>query len=246
MAFASNLKSNLINLHQRHHVTLVGRALSKNKPFGAFALCFLLLVATTSTFAQVRREALWRVENSLPSQPAPLFEGQASPFPIKQPPPPPEPEVLEAPEVVTAPPEPQLTPQQRAQQRRAEQAASMMSRIRDMLNNEDGFAADFSGVVVEAIVSGASGKMALINGKWRFEGDFIQTPVQTKSNMMNLLGKLNQADENLAGIVEEEISKKRAALSPLQILIKDIQEDAVTLRVPDGGVNVISFRSEGW
>ena len=211
----------------------------------AVLIIFIFFLTPSAVFAQIRSEALWRVENSLPSQAVPLYDGAPTPFPIIEPPPPPEPEEPEEPEVVI-PPEPVLTPEERAAQRRAETAASLMSRIRQRLTNNNAFEPDFSSVVVDAIISGKAGEMAFIKGDWKFEGDYIETPVQTKNSLMGLLSQLQQADENLAGMVETEILEKREETGSLNLLVKDVSSKRVTLRLPDGGSHVITFNSQGW
>ena len=203
------------------------------------------LLAATAASAQVRGEALWRVDSQTLSQQVPLYDGQPSPFPIKLPPPPPEPEVAEGEEGVE-PAEPQLTSQQRIAQQRAQRAASLMSRIRDILKQEEAFQPDLSGVIVEAIVSGGAGEMALVKGKWYFEGDYIQTPVVTANNLLTLMTGLESADEGLAQIVSDEVQAKLAKAGPERVLIRDISDRGIKLRLPGGHNHVISFSGSGW
>lgn len=209
-----------------------------------FVVTLIMATVLQTAHAQVRGEALWRVESEIPSQQVPLYDGQPSPFPVKQPPPPPEPE--EGEEVVQMEREPQLTPEQRIAQQRAQRAASLMSRIRDILKQEDAFRPDLSGVVIEAIVSGQAGDMALIKGKWFFEGDYIETPLQTANNLMTLMAGLKEADENLAGIVQEEVEDKLAEAGPGRVLVRDVNEKGITLRMPGGHNHVINFNTRGW
>ena len=208
----------------------------------AVIMVFILFLTTSAVFAQMRSEALWRVENNLPSQPVPLYDGEPSPFPVRQPPPPPEPE---DPEVMVNS-EPVLTPAQRAAQQRANHAASLMSRIRERLTDNKAFEPDLSSVAVEAIVSGNAGEMALIKEKWKFEGDYIKTDAQTNTRLLELQFNLQQADENLASMVQEEIRERFNKSEPYNLLIKEITPTGVTLRLPNGGSHVISFRSRGW
>lgn len=209
-----------------------------------FCLSLAMFFVAQTAHAQMRGEALWRVESEVPSQQVPLYDGQPSPFPIKEPPPPPEPEEEEVAQAEEQ--EPELTPEQRLAQQRTQRAASLMSRIREILKQESAFAPDLSVVVIEAIVSGQAGDMALIRGKWFFEGDYIETPVQTANNLLTLMSGLEQADENLAEIVQEEVETKLAEAGPERVLIREIAEDGVTLRLPDGHNHVISFNSQGW
>ena len=219
----------------------------RNAKCGLLALLVVVILFSTTSaiFAQVRGEALWRVDNNLPSRAVPLYDGEPSPFPIKEPPPPPEPEEPQAAEVVVNP-EPVLTPAQRAAQRRAGRARSLLSRIREMLANNNAFGPDFSSVVVDAIVSGKNGGMALIKDEWRFKGDYIKTSVLNTQSLMGLLLKLQQADNNLARMVETEIRENREEIGPFNLLIKNIDPTGVTLRLPDGGSHVITFNSKGW
>ena len=222
----------------------IRRRVAQCRPI-AMLVGVILFLTTSAGFAQIRSEALWRVENSTPSMPAPLYDGQPSPFPIKEPPPPPEPEEPEEPEVVVNP-EPVMTPAQRAAQQRANRTASLMSRIRRMLENNEAFEPDVSAVNVEAIVSGKAGEMAFIAGEWKFKGDYIKTTVATNSRLMELLSKLQQADNNLAAMVETEILENRSETGPFNLLVKDVASRGVTLRLPDGGSHVITFNSRGW
>ena len=217
---------------------------SKSGVLAALTLFFIFLT-TSVVLAQLRGEALWRVDNNRPSQPVPLYDGAPSPFPIKEPPPPPEPEEPEESEVVIEP-EPRLTPAERAAQRRAERASSIMSRIRDKLTNDNAFEPDFSSLVVEAIVSGKAGETAFIKGDWKFEGDYVETTVQTKKSLMGLISKLRQANEDLADTVETEIQEKRKEIGSFNLLIKDVDSKGVTLRLPEGSSHVINFNSKGW
>ena len=88
-------------------------------------LALSLVVFSAAAFAQVAGEALWRVDNEKPAEQAPLYEGQPSPFPIELPPV----TIREEQAVV----EPTLSPQEVAAQNQAREAASRMSRIRDLL-----------------------------------------------------------------------------------------------------------------
>lgn len=206
-------------------------------------LAVLLITASTAQ-AQVRGEALWRAESEAPSQQVPVYDGEPSPFPIKQPPPPPEPE--ESDQQADEEQAPQLTPEQRIAQQRAERAASLMSRIRDILKADSAFKPDLSGIVIEAVVSGEAGDMALVKNKWFFEGDYIQTPVKTANSLMTLMSGLEQADENLADIVSEEVQTKLAEAGPERVLVRQIENKGMTLRLPGGHTHVISFNSQGW
>lgn len=215
-----------------------------NNLLKVFLFMALAALAATHAYAQVRGEALWRAQSETPSQQVPLYDGQPSPFPIKQPPPPPEPEVVEgeeAEEVV-----PQLTPEQRIAQQRTQRAASLMSRIRDILKKDEAFRPDLSGLIVEAVVSGEAGDMALIKGKWFFEGDYIQAPVATANSLMTLMAGLEGADKNLAQIVNDEVQAKLADAGPQKVLIRDISEGGVKIRMPGGHNHVISFNASRW
>ena len=200
-------------------------------------LGLMLVFASAGAWAQMSGEALWRVENEKPSEPAPLYEGQTSPFPITLPPV----TVKETPIEV-----PKLSPQEQAAQKQAREAASRMSRIRDLLKDEEAFIPDVSGITIKAIAKGQQGRMALIKGQWLFEGDTIEAPVTTANELVQLLAGLEQIDTNLANIVSQEVENRLNSVGPRKVLIKKINDDSVTLRRPDGKAIVISFVSQGW
>lgn len=197
-----------------------------------------MLVSASLAYAQVSGEALWRADNDLPAAPAPLYEGQKSPFPQEA-----------APVVIREEPSvqvPIITPQQAESQRQAREAASRMSRIRELLKNEEAFIPDTSNIVVSAIAKGPTGSMALIKGQWMFEGDTVEAPVKTATQLMDLMQSLERADPNLAGIVSKEVEKRLASVGPRKMMIKKIKPDGIVLRRPDGKTTVISFVSQGW
>ena len=204
---------------------------------GLLGLCVLL--TSVAAVAQVSGEALWRVDNELAAEPAPLYEGQASPFPIE-----------EAPVVVRNVPvvdeSPVLSKQEVAAQQQAREAASRMSRIRDLLKDEEAFIPDTSGVKISAIAKGQAGPMVLMKGNWFFEGDTIEAPVTTANELMELMGGLEQIDKNLANIVSQEVEARLNSIGPRKVLIKKINDQSVVLRRPDGKTVVISFVSQGW
>ena len=150
-------------------------------------LGLMLVFASAGAWAQMSGEALWRVENEKPSEPAPLYEGQTSPFPITLPPV----TVKETPIEV-----PKLSPQEQAAEKQARETASRMSRIRDLLKDAEAFIPDTSGITIKAIAKGQQGRMALIKGQWLFEGDTIEAPVTTANELVQLLAGLEQMDTN--------------------------------------------------
>jgi len=197
-----------------------------------------LMGFSAMAYAQVSGEALWRVDNNKPAEPAPLYEGQPSPFPIELPP------VTIKEEAVLN--EPRLSPQQMQAQQQAREAASRMSRIRDLLKDEEAFIPDVSGINIKAIAEGPSGPMALIKRNWFFEGDTIEAPVTTATQLLDLMAGLEQIDKNLANIVSQEVQSRLESIGPRKMLIKKIKPTGVTLRRPDGQTTVISFVSQGW
>lgn len=209
---------------------------STNALAGLLGLCIFLTSA--AALAQVSGEALWRVDNKLPAEPAPLYEGQDSPFPMEEPP------VVKQTAVVED--APVLTQQQVQAQQQAREAASRMSRIRDLLKDEEAFIPDTSGVRISAIAKGQAGPMVLMKGNWFFEGDTIEAPVTTANELMDLMKGLEQIDKNLANIVSQEVEARLNSIGPRKVLIKKINDKEVILRRPDGKSVVISFVSQGW
>lgn len=207
-------------------------------PLSALAGLTLVLFSAAFAQAQVAGEALWRVENLKSAEPAPLYEGQDSPFPIELPP--------VAPQSTVVVQKPMVTAQEAAAQRQAREAASRMSRIRDLLKDEEAFVPDTSGIQISAIAAGQAGAMALIKGHWFFEGDTIEAPVTTANELITLMAGLQQVDANLANIVSKEVENRLATIGPRKMLIKKIKPDGITLRLPGGKTNVISFVSKGW
>lgn len=201
-------------------------------------VAFGLVLASVAAFAQVSGEALWRVDSEKPAEPAPLYEGQVSPFPIELPPVTIKEKVAEN--------QPTLSPQQMQAQQQAREAASRMSRIRDLLKDEEAFIPDVSGINIKAIAQGPSGAMALIKRNWFFEGDTIEAPVTTATQLLDLMSGLEQIDKNLANIVSAEVQARLESIGPRKMLIKKIKPTGVTLRRPDGKTIVISFVSQGW
>lgn len=207
-------------------------------PLSALVGLALVLFSAALAQAQVAGEALWRVENAKPAEPAPLYEGQDSPFPIELPP--------VAPKSTVVVQKPTVTPQEAASQRQAREAASRMSRIRDLLKDEEAFVPDTSGIQISAIAVGEAGPMALIKGHWFFEGDTIEAPVTTANELMDLMAGLQQVDSNLANIVSKEVENRLSTIGPRKMLVKKIKPDGIVLRRSDGHTDVISFVSKGW
>lgn len=215
-------------LRSKHNLKLV-----------AALLGVAVVLSAAAAYAQVSGEALWRVDNEQSPEPAPLYEGQPSPFPIEV-----APAVVR--NVETTDPAPILTQQEVAAQQQAREAASRMSRIRDLLKDEEAFIPDTSGVKINAIAKGQAGPMVLMKGKWFFEGDTIEAPVTTANELMDLMTGLEQIDKNLASIVSQEVQARLDSIGPRKVLIKKINDNNVVLRRPDGKTIVISFVSQGW
>ena len=210
------------------------------------ALFFILLLSLTAAYAQISgREAVWRVTNTTGTEQPPLFDTQASPFPIKIKPKP-EPKVVIVQPEEEAPEEPELTQEERIEQQRAQRASSLLSRIREALRDKSGFTPDFSSVSIEAIVSGPAGDMALVSGRWLLEGDHVQVPIKTSNALLQLQSNLQGVDQNLASIVQQEIEQNQASEGVRRLLVRDITQKGLSVRLQTGQTHVISFNSQGW
>lgn len=195
----------------------------------------LLLVVAQSAYAQ--QESLWRVENDAPGDVPPPFSNNLSPFPIKQRP------VVE--EAVAA--EPAVDPQLAAEeQRKALQAAALLSQIREILRDEKAFSEDVSNVNVQATARGPGGEMVLVNGVWRKLGDTLIVPIVSAKRVVDLLEQLRALDERLAQIVDESVRERLVATGDARISITRIESGRVVFTNPRGQEIVITYERSSW
>ena len=220
--------------------------ISRIKPVGAALLALaggsvlvgvLAVGMSTAAYAQ---EAMWRVENTEPAQVAPPYQGEATPFPVQV-----RPKIEEKKAQKEANKEVANEAEVRAQQQ-AYMAAGLLAEIRDILQKNDAFSVDTSGIQVRAVTTGPGGDMALIKGNWLSVGDAVEAPVVTAQRVLSKLEKLEKIDVNLADIVRSEVKAKVAGASKVKIKISAISEKGVSFKLPKGGKTVISFQHSDW
>ncbi len=214
-----------------------------NNSIIAIAIFGLTILFLQPAHAQVRGEILWHVGNELESEPVPLYEGIGTVFSIRLPP---VEEVEDEEDAIVSAEENVLMMEELRAQQLVRSAASKMSRIRDLLKDEEAFIPDVSSIKISAITSGKAGPMVLINRRWFMEGDTLEAPVVTAETLVGLLSDLEMIDNNLADIVREEVESRLSSIGPRRVMIRKINNDGINLRMPSGRLGVISFVNKGW
>lgn len=207
-----------------------------SKLFAVLVLAAGVLLAAAP--AQAQQESLWRVESKIAGDVPPPFANNLSPFPIKQRP---------VEETVAAAEEPQIDPQLAAEeQRKALQAAALLSEIREILRDEKAFSEDVSNVNVQATARGPGGEMVLVNGVWRKLGDSLIVPIVSAKRVVELLERLRGLDERLAQIVDESVRERLKASGDARISITRVESGRVVFTNLRGQEIVISYERSSW
>lgn len=194
-----------------------------------------LLVATA---AQAQQESLWRVESKIAGEAPPPYANNLSPFPIKQRP---------VEETVAVEEELQIDPQMAAEeQRKALQAAGLLSEIREILRDERAFSEDVSNINVQATARGPGGEMVLVNGVWRKLGDTMIVPIVSARRVVELLERLRGLDERLAQIVDDSVRERLEASGDARITISRVEAGRVIFVNLRGQEIVISYERSNW
>lgn len=192
------------------------------------------LVATSASAA----ELLWRVDNSLNSEVMPLYEDQITPFPVQ-----------EAPRVVSIPQQ-QLTPrvseEMLMRRKRAMEAANLLSRVREILKDDQAFTPNVTSLKVEAVMEADAGVMVLLNNEWRKQGETIEVPVASADEMLTLISQISSVDENLSAAVQEEVDERMTSLGRMELEIFELKENAVIFKNQQGKEVVINFVRSHW
>tara|TARA_R110000868_G_scaffold218576_1_gene469021 strand:+ start:166728 stop:167354 length:627 start_codon:yes stop_codon:yes gene_type:complete len=174
----------------------------------------------------------WRVESSFPKlEKAPAYAHGSTPFPVRAEPPKPVKVVkVEVPKELSE------------SQKRALQAADILSEIRQILNDKDIFNADTSEIIVEAIIQADGNRSALIKNRWYENGGVIDVPIVAKEHLLSLVDVLSELDESLAEIVEAQVNEKIELVHNLSLTVQKINENSVEFVDAEGKTHVIKFK----
>ncbi len=202
-----------------------------------------VLVAFAAFSTVGHAEVLWRVQNQNPAEAMELYVDQITPFPVQ-----------EAPRVVTPQTtrqQPRVSPEILMRRKRAMEAANLLSQVREILNDKKAFTPDVSALSVGAIMqseqeNGEPALMVLLNNQWRNQGEKIDVPIVSVDIMVDLIGRIESVDQNLAAAVQEEVEERMNEFGRMQLQISSIEEDGVIFKNTNGEDVVINFVRSRW